>query len=166
MNTIFKLGQLDHYINPKDISLDLSSEEETNITEDLYQTLRERNQFNQFNDPYFYNRFHYANDSTESQRLMDLLNDNVSFNENLVLLNHNNNRIYNDIASLNNTGISITTKNNYFNPYIINNNNGIVNTNLNDYNDYNNFIGNNNPNISSNSSHITSLLKMQKMKKK
>ena len=97
---------------------------------------------------------------------MDLLNDNVSFNENLVLLNHNNNRIYNDIASLNNTGISITTKNNYFNPYIINNNNGIVNTNLNVYNDYNNFIGNNNPNISSNSSHITSLLKMQKMKKK
>ena len=94
---------------------------------------------------------------------MDLLNDNVSFNENLVLLNHNINRIYNDIASLNNTGISITTKNNYFNPYIINNNNGIVNTNL---NDYNNFIGNNNPNISSNSSHITSLLKMQKMKKK
>ena len=97
---------------------------------------------------------------------MDLLNDNVSFNENLVLLNHNNNRIYNDIASLNNTSISITTKNNYFNPYIINNNNGIMNTNLNDYNDYNNFIGNNNPNISSNSSHIISLLKMQKMKKK
>ena len=96
---------------------------------------------------------------------MDLLNDNVSFNENLVLLNHNNNRIYNDIASLNNTDISIG-KNNYFNPYIINNNNGIVNTNLNNYYDYNNFIGNNNPNISSNSSHITSLLKMQKMKKK
>ena len=165
LNTIFKSGQLDHYINPNDISLNLSSEEETNITEDVYQTLRERNQYNQFNDPNFYNRFHYANASTESQRLMDLLNDNVTFNENIVLLNHNN-RIYNDIASLNNTGISITTKNNYFNPYIINNNNGIVNTNLNNYYDYNNFIGNNNPNISSNSSHITSLLKMPKMKTK
>ncbi len=97
---------------------------------------------------------------------MDLLNDNASFNENLVLLNHNNNRIYNDIASLNNTGISITTKNNYFNPYIINNNDGIVNTNLNDYNDYNNFIGTNNHHISSNSSHITSLLQMPKMQTK
>ena len=93
-----------------------------------------------------------------------LLNDNVTFNENIVLLNHNN-RIYNDITSLNNTDISIG-KNNYFNPYIINNNNGIVNTNLNNYYDYNNFIGNNNPNISSNSSHITSLLKMPKMKTK
>ncbi len=104
LNTIFKSGQLDHYINPNDISLNLSSEEETNITEDVYQTLRERNQYNQFNDPNFYNRFHYANASTESQRLMDLLNDNVTFNENIVLLNHNN-RIYNDITRLNNTDI-------------------------------------------------------------
>ena len=87
LNTLFQTGQLDQLINPNDISLNLSSEEETSFTDDVYQTLRDKNQFNAYNDPYFYYRFHYANASKESQRLMDLLYDNVSISENQILLN-------------------------------------------------------------------------------
>ena len=163
LNTLFQTGQLDQLINPNDISLNLSSEEETSFTDDVYQTLRDKNQFNAYNDPYFYYRFHYANASKESQRLMDLLYDNVSISENQILLNmgkNNKNIEPNELMSLNNTDISsrqIKTQNN-LNPYLINNlnNNGIMDMKIN-LNNYNNF-NFNNPNISSNSSQITSLL--------
>ena len=163
LNTLFQTGQLDQLINPNDISLNLSSEEETSFTDDVYQTLRDKNQFNAYNDPYFYYRFHYANASKESQRLMDLLYDNVSISENQILLNmgkNNKNMEPNELMSLNNTDISsrqIKTQNN-LNPYLINNlnNNGIMDMKIN-LNNYNNF-NFNNPNISSNSSQITSLL--------
>ena len=157
LNTIFQTGQLSHYINPNDISLNLSSEEETSFTDDVYQTLRDNNNFNQINDPYFYYRYHYANASAESQRLMDLLNDNVTLNENSILLKaakSGNIILNNDLMSFNKTDISsgrnILIKKEPFslNPYLMNN--------------YNNF--NNNGNISSNSSQITSLL--PKMKRK
>ena len=157
LNTIFQTGQLSHYINPNDISLNLSSEEETSFTDDVYQTLRDKNNFNQINDPYFYYRYHYANASAESQRLMDLLNDNVTLNENSILLKaakSGNIILNNDLMSFNKTDISsgrnILIKKEPFNlnPYLMNN--------------YNNF--NNNGNISSNSSQITSLL--PKMKRK
>ena len=167
LNTLFQTGQLDQLINPNDISLNLSSEEETSFTDDVYQTLRDKNQFNSYNDPYFYYRFHYANASKESQRLMDLLYDNVSINENQILLNmgKNNKNLGNiepnELMSLNNTDISsrqIQSQNN-LNPYLINNlnNNGIMNMKIN-LNNYNNFNANNNPNMSTNSSQITSLL--------
>ena len=163
LNTLFQTGQLDQLINPNDISLNLSSEEEASFTDDVYQTLRDKNQFNAYNDPYFYYRFHYANASKESQRLMDLLYDNVSISENQILLNmgkNNKNIEPNELMSLNNTDISsrqIKTQNN-LNPYLINNlnNNGIMDMKIN-LNNYNNF-NFNNPNISSNSSQITSLL--------
>ena len=87
LNSLFETGQLMHYINPNDISLNLSSDEETSFTDDVYQTLRNKNQFNQYNDPYFYYRYHYANASAESRGLMDLLYDNVSLSENDILLN-------------------------------------------------------------------------------
>ena len=176
LNSIFQTGQLEHYINADDISLNLSSEEETSFTDDVYQTLRNNNQFNQYNDPYFYYRFHYANASKESQRLMDLLYDNVSINEKEVLLNlgniNKNNMLNierNEMTSLNNTEISSLRNNlslkgqNNFNPYLINNfnNNGIMKINL---NNYYNFNTNKNPNISSNSSQITSLLPKMNIK--
>ena len=149
LNTLFQTGQLDQLINPNDISLNLSSEEETSFTDDIYQTLRDKNQFNSYNDPYFYYRFHYANASKESQRLMDLLYDNVTLNENQILFNpgkNNKNLVnldQNELMSLNNTDISnrqIKGQND-LNPYLINN-----------------FNAKNNPNISSNSSQITPLL--------
>ena len=134
LNCLFETGQLIHYINPNDISLNLSSDEETSFTDDIYQTLRNKNQFNQFNDPYFYYRYHYANASAESRGLMDLLYDNVSLNENDILLNNIN---------LNKNLIKIGGNNNY-------DNNGVVKINL-------NHINNNNNNISGNTSQITSL---------
>ena len=134
LNCLFETGQLIHYINPNDISLNLSSDEETSFTDDIYQTLRNKNQFNQFNDPYFYYRYHYANASAESRGLMDLLYDNISLNENDILLNNIN---------LNKNLIKIGGNNNY-------DNNGVVKINL-------NHINNNNNNISGNTSQITSL---------
>ena len=135
LNCLFETGQLIHYINPNDISLNLSSDEETSFTDDIYQTLRNKNQFNQFNDPYFYYRYHYANASAESRGLMDLLYDNVSLNENDILLKGIN---------LNKNLIKIGGNNNY-------DNNGVVKINLNHNNN------NNNNNISGNTSQITSL---------
>ena len=43
LNCLFETGQLIHYINPNDISLNLSSDEETSFTDDIYQTLRNKN---------------------------------------------------------------------------------------------------------------------------
>ena len=168
LNSIFQDHQLDNYINPNDISLNLSSEEETSITDDIYQTLREKNQFNEKNDPYFYYRYHYANSSVESRQLMDLLYDNVSLSEKNGLLNAGKNKnnllnIESNDLSFNNTEISsrrIISKNSQlptpFNLYGFNNidDDGVVKINLNNYN--------NNPNFSSNSSQITSLIKIPK----
>ena len=171
LDTLFQSGNLNHFINVNDISLNLSSEEETSFTDDVYQTLRNRNQFNQYNDPYFYNRYNYAKASKESQALMDLLYDNVSLHENEILLNPANNQNIekNDLASLkfNNdfsSGRNVLTKRGQhnFNPYLFNNfdsSNGIIKMNLNNYNNFNN-----NGNISSNSSQITSLLPKMKGK--
>ena len=178
LNTIFKKGQLDHYINKNDISLNLSSEEETSFTDDVYQTLREKNDFNQFNDPYFYYRYHYANASVESRRLMDLLNDNVSINENQGLLNINKKLLmteHNDLNSLNNNDIfkninNLPKINFRINPYKINNynNNEIMETNMNYY--HNNFYRpsgkNNKGNASASNSHVPYLLNIPKMKRK
>jgi hypothetical protein len=189
LNIIFKSGHINNYININDISLNLSSEEETSFTDDVYQTLRNKNEFNQFNDPYFYYRYHYAHASAENIRLLDLLNDNVSINENQRLIINNGMNLNlisdrNDLLSLNNNNTDLSSRinqisrNNNFNlnPYAINNmnfnnnnflnnNGGIMKLNLNSYN--NNFnLNNPNVNLSSNSSHITSLLKMPQMNQK
>ena len=179
LNTIFNTSHLYNYINADDVSLNLSSEEETSFTDDIYQTLRAKNEFNQINDPNFYYRYHYAHSSAENIRLMDLLYDNISINENVVLMNTGRNLISerNDLMSLNNTELSsrinkIPKGNFNLNPYAINNmhnfnnnyNNGVMNINLNKYNNIN--FNNPNANISSNSSQITSLLKMPQMNRK
>jgi hypothetical protein len=107
LNTIFNTKNIYNYININDISLDLSSEEETSFTDDIYQTLRAKNEFNQFNDPYFYYRYHYAHASKENIKLMDLLCDNISLKENDLLINNGNLLSErNDLLSLNNTDIS------------------------------------------------------------
>ena len=112
LKTIFKSGLLNQYINPNDISLNLSTEEESPIIDNIYQTLREKNQFNQYNDPYFYYRYHYANASVESRQLMDLLNDNVSISDNelLNIQNNNKNNLFHydkrDLKSINVTELS------------------------------------------------------------
>ena len=131
LNSIFKAGHLDQYINPKDISLDLSYEEESTTTDNIFQALREKNQFNQNNDPYFYYRYHYAHASRESAQLMDLLNEDVTLSENEILLNlgKNNNKNmlffdHNDLMSLNVTDLSSRKNisfNNPFKPNIRNN---------------------------------------------
>ena len=177
LNSIFKTHQLENYINPNDISLNLSSDDETSFTDDIYQTLREKNQFNQYNDPYFYNRYHYANASVESRQLMDLLYDNVSISDKEVLLNaqkSKNNLLFfepndfsfniTDASSRRNISKNSTLA---FNPYGSNNinNDGVMKINLNNYVNNLNF-NNNNPNVSSNSSVITSLMKMPKMNRK
>lgn len=113
LQTIFKSKQINLYINPNDISLDLSSEDESPIIDNIYQALRAKNQYNMGNDPYFYYRYHYANVSNESRQLMDLLNDNISINENEILLNiqrNNNKNLLHldkiDLMSLNPTDLS------------------------------------------------------------
>lgn len=113
LQTIFKSKQINLYINPNDISLDLSSEDESPIIDNIYQALRTKNQYNMRNDPYFYYRYHYANVSNESRQLMDLLNDNISINENEILLNiqrNNNKNLLHldkiDLMSLNPTDLS------------------------------------------------------------
>ena len=112
LKTIFKSRLLNQYINPNDISLNLSVEEESPIIDNIYQTLRQKNQFNQYNDPYFYYRYHYANASLESRQLMDLLNDNVSISENelLNIQNNNKNNLFHydkrDLKSINVTELS------------------------------------------------------------
>jgi hypothetical protein len=112
LKTIFKSRLLNQYINPNDISLNLSTEEESPIIDNIYQTLRQKNQFNQYNDPYFYYRYHYANASLESRQLMDLLNDNVSISENelLNIQNNNKNNLFHydkrDLKSINVTELS------------------------------------------------------------
>ena len=112
LKTIFKSRLLNQYINPNDISLNLSVEEESPIIDNIYQTLRQKNQFNQYNDPYFYYRYHYANASLESRQLMDLLNDNVSISENelLNIQNINKNNLFHydkrDLKSINVTELS------------------------------------------------------------
>jgi hypothetical protein len=112
LKTIFKSRLLNQYINPNDISLNLSTEEESPIIDNIYQTLRQKNQFNQYNDPYFYYRYHYANASLESRQLMDLLNDNVSISENelLNIQNINKNNLFHydkrDLKSINVTELS------------------------------------------------------------
>ena len=165
LNTIFKSGQLNKYINPNDLSLNLSSEEEENpIIDNIYQTLREKNEFNMFNDPYFYYRYHYANASAESRQLMDLLNDNVTISENEVLLNIQKNKIKNlskldknDLMSGNNTDLSSRRNasiNNLFKPYITTTN---YNNNIAQYNYAQDIY-----NPSSNSSQIRPMIKLGK----
>ena len=163
LNVIFNSGQLSKYINPNDISLDLSTEEENIVTDGIYQALREKNNFNQRNDPYFYYRFHYAHASPESIQLMDLLNDNASISENEILIANNKGKLLvepNDLLSLNVTDLSSR-----LNPSINN-----INFRLNPYarNIYNrNFVPslkskvseNNIYNMSSNSSQIKPFLK-------
>ena len=158
LNTIFKSGQLDQYINPNDISLNLSSEDENSVIDNIYNTIREKNQFNQYNDPYFYHRYIYAKASAESRQLMDLLNDNVPISERDILINleknKNKNIIHfdsNDLMSLNVTDLSSRRNislNFPFNQYNIKNFN--YNNNLGQIN-YNNL---NNNNLSSTSSEI------------
>ena len=101
---------------------------------------------------------------------MDLLYDNVSLSEKNWLLNAGKNKnnllnIESNDLSFNNTEISsrrIISKNSQlptpFNLYGFNNidDDGVVKINLNNYN--------NNPNFSSNSSQITSLIKIPKNK--
>ena len=109
LNVIFNSGHLSQYINPNDISLDLSTEEENIVNDGIYQALREKNTFNQNNDPYFYYRFHYAHASPESIQLMDLLNDNGAISENEILIANNKNKLFvepNDLLSLNVTDLS------------------------------------------------------------
>ena len=165
LNTIFKSGQLNKYINPNDLSLNLSSEEEENpITDNIYQTLREKNEFNQFNDPYFYYRYHYANASVESRQLMDLLNDNISISENEILLNIQKNKIKNlskleknDLMSGNITDLSSRRNasiNNLFKPYITTTN---YNNNIAQFNYAQDIY-----NPSSNSSQIRPMIKLGK----
>ena len=169
LNTIFNTKNIYNYININDISLDLSSEEETSFTDDIYQTLRAKNEFNQFNDPYFYYRYHYAHASKENIKLMDLLCDNISLKENDLLINNGNLLSErNDLLSLNNTDISsrlnTLSKNNFnlnLNPYAINNINNYNNNNFSKFN-----FNNPNANISSNSSQITSLLKIPRINQK
>ena len=172
LSTIFNSGQLDQYINPNDISLDLSEEEENFMTENIYQNLRQNNQFNQTNDPYFYYRYHYAHASPESIQLMDLLNDNVIPSQNEILINYSKQNIIknkfpymesHDLGSLNVTdlssGMNLSRNNSIYplNRYITN----YYNNNLNQIN-LNNQIGENNfYNMSSNSSQIRPFLKMK-----
>ena len=157
LNTIFNSGQLSDYMNPNDISLNLSSDEDTEETENIFKWLREKNQFTQNNDPYFYNRYHYAKASKESTELMDLMRDNYSDNIKQLIpkyylknknKNENTNKDYSvnintDLSSKNNFNINNTL---YLKPNFINNNNY-----------YNNF----NPlqeNYSMNSSQIMNLM--------
>ena len=166
LNSIFKSGNLDQYINPNDISLNLSTEEENPIIDNMYETLREKNEFNQYNDPYFYYRYHYAHASVESRQLMDLLNDNVALSESEIFLNKGktNNKIKlepNDLMSLNVTELS--SRRNFplkypIKPNILNNYNN--NNYANIY--FNNNAGDNIYNISSTSSQIRPMLKLTK----
>ena len=161
LKTIFESDILSQYINPNDISLDLSAEEESPIIDNIYQAIRDKNQFNKFNDPYFYYRYHYANSTKESRQLMDLLNDNVSINENEILLNlgktRNKNIIFrdhNDLWSLNNN-TELSSRQNLqtnfpFNPY--RNNLAQINLNKNQQDNY--------YNASSSSSQIKNILKI------
>ena len=169
LNSIFKSGNLDQYINPNDISLNLSTEEENPIIDNIYETLREKNEFNQYNDPYFYYRYHYAHASAESRQLMDLLNDNVALSESEIFLNigKTNNKIKlepNDLMSLNATELS--SRRNFslkypIKPNILNNYNNYNNNNYaNIY--FNNNAGDNIYNISSTSSQIRPMLKLTK----
>ena len=166
LNTIFKSGQLNEYINPNNISLDLSSEDEDPLVDNILETLQNKNDFNKRNTPYYYTKHSHPN--TESRQLMDLLNDNVSIAETQFLLNleKNNKRNLriepNDLFSMNLTDLSSRrniSRNNFFptkpyNPNTINNNLRPININNN--------IGNNNFNLSSGSSQIKPLPKIQK----
>lgn len=163
LNVIFNSGHLSKYININDISLDLSTEEENIINDGIYQALREKNNFNQNNDPYFYYRFHYAHASPESIQLMDLLNDNGAISEKEILIANNKNKFFaepNDLLSLNVTDLSsrfnpsVNTINFPFNPYTRN----ILNRNI--VPSLKNKISENNIyNMSSNSSQIKPFLK-------
>ena len=163
LNVIFNSGHLSQYINPNDISLDLSTEEENIVNDGIYQALREKNTFNQNNDPYFYYRFHYAHASPESIQLMDLLNDNGAISENEILIANNKNKLFvepNDLLSLNVTDLSsrfipsVNTINYPFNPYTRN----ILNRNI--VPSLKNKVSENNIyNMSSNSSQIKPFLK-------
>lgn len=166
LNTIFKSGQLNEYINPNNISLDLSSEDEDPLVDNILETLQNKKDFNKRNTPYYYTKHSHPN--TESRQLMDLLNDNVSIAETQFLLNleKNNKRNLriepNDLFSMNLTDLSSRrniSRNNFFptKPYNPNN----INNNLRPIN-INNNIGNNNFNLSSGSSQIKPLPKIQK----
>jgi hypothetical protein len=163
LNTIFKSGQLNEYINPNNISLDLSSEDEDPLVDNILETLQNKKDFNKLNTPYYYSKHSHPN--TESRQLMDLLNDNVSIAETQFLLNleKNNKRNLriepNDLFSMNLTDLSSRrnlSRNNFF-PYNPNN----INNNLNPIN-INKNIGNNIFNLSSGSSQIKPLPKIQK----
>ena len=162
LKSIFKSGNLDQYINPNDISLDLSTEEESPIIDNIYQALREKNEFNQYNDPHFYYRYHYAHASVESQQLMDLLRDNVSLSENEILLNLGKNNMFepSDLMSLNVTDFS--SRKNLSKRYPLKPTIGINNYNI-YHNDYlNNKAIDNLYNISSTSSQIRPMIKINK----
>ena len=163
LDAIFNSNQLSQYINPNDLSLDLSTEEESTANDEIYQALREKNSFNQNNDPYFYYRFHYAHASPENIQLMDLLIDNDSKSENEILISNNKSKLLvepKDLLSLNVTDLSSR-----FNPSVNN-----INFPFNSYmrNIYNKNIvpslknkasENNIYNMSSNSSQIKPFLK-------
>ena len=165
LKTIFKSGNLDQFINPNDISLDLSTEEESPVVDNIYQLLREKNEFNQYNDPYFYYRFHYAHATAESKQLMDLLNDNVSLSEKEILLNlGKNNKIIwessdlmsanaTDLSSRKNLSVKHQPKVNIGNNYKYNIFNNVY---------LNNNVGDNLYNASSTSSQIGPMLKINK----
>ena len=165
LKSIFKSGNLDQFINPNDISLDLSTEEESPITDNIYQLLREKNEFNQYNDPYFYYRYHYAHATPESKQLMDLLNDNVSLSENEIFLNlgKNNKMIWetSDLMSANATDLSSRKNFSVKNQARVNiGNNYKYNIFNNVY--FNNNIGDNLYNASSTSSQIRHMLNINK----
>ena len=163
LNVIFNSGHLNHYINPNDLSLDLSTEEESTVNDEIYQALREKNSFNQNNDPYFYYRFHYAHASPENIQLMDLLNDNDSISENEILISNNKSKLLigpKDLLSLNVTDLSsiynpsVNNINFPFNSYMRN----IYNKNI--VPSLKNKVSENNIyNMSSNSSQIKPFLK-------
>jgi len=168
LNIIFKSGQLDQYINPNNISLNLSFEEEDPMIDNIFHLLRNKNEFNKYNDRYLYYRHHYANASLESRQLMDLLNDNISIGENQILLNLGNHQKRNirlepiDLLSMNITELSSRrniSKNNFY--QIKNYNPNTIKHNITPINLKNN-TKDNIYNVSSNSSQIKPLLKIQK----
>ena len=160
--TIFKSGQLNEYIDQNDISLNLSSEEEEPLIDNMnvFQALRKKKDLNKNNSPFinnnyqnnfqnnFLNNFQNNLQNVESRELMDLLNDNISIADNQLLLNlgnqnKNNIRIEpNDLFSKNKTELSSRRNlsiNTFYpvRPYNLNNyNNNIrqINNNIDNYN--------------------------------
>ena len=90
LENLFKSGQLSQFINPDDISLDLSSEEDDPIFNNLNKLLKKKKEINKLTDPDNFTKYYFAN--AESKQLIDLLNDNLSISENELLLKTGNNK--------------------------------------------------------------------------